>query len=33
MTRNSKLKIASLLIATSIVATPFATAIASGETL
>lgn len=30
MTRNSKLKIASLLIATSIVATPFATAIASG---
>ena len=30
MTRNSKLKIASLLIATSIVATPFATALASG---
>ena len=30
MTRNSKLKIASLLIATSIVATPIATALASG---
>lgn len=31
MTRNRKLKIASLLIATSIVATPFATALASGD--